>query len=335
MTTKRRLVIATTAAAVALVATTATAIANPADRPDQQDRPDRPGKPGKPAAASELRVMTMNMWHGGSQVDDGLAKQVAVIKEHRPDVVGMQETSGHSAKDLAQALGWEHWQSDSDLGVISRFPITGEAQTSKAAAGVRIRIDEKSGQEVELWTAHLGYTPYGPYDACFDKMPVEEIFEREAQSGRTPQAEAIAKDLESKIGDADETPVLLVGDFNTPSHLDWTEDTKDSHCGYGQTDWPVTKIFEEAGLKDSFREANPDPAAVPGNTWSPVYPKNEGSTGREEPQDRIDFINYAGDKLTVKDSTSFADGTPKAVPDHAGNAWPTDHAAVLTTFTVG
>lgn len=62
---------------------------------------------------------------------------------------------------------------------------------------------------------------------------------------------------------------------------------------------------------------------MPGNTWPPVYPKHEGSTGADEPQDRIDFIDYAGDKLTVKDSVSFVEGDPKPVPDQAGNAWPT------------
>ncbi|MCX4709640.1 MULTISPECIES: endonuclease/exonuclease/phosphatase family protein [Streptomyces] len=329
MSAKRRVFLSATGAAVALAATAAVAVAGPADRPDEAK------KPGRPAAASELRVMTLNLWHGGAKVDDGLAKQLDVIKKHRPDVVGLQETSGHSAKELAEELGWDHWQSDADLGIISRFPFSSEVETSQAAAGVRIRIDEATGQEVELWTAHLGYDPYGPYDACFDEMPVEEIFLREAQSGRTPQAEAIAKDLAPKIAAADETPVLLVGDFNTPSHLDWTEATKDSHCGYGQVDWPVTKIFEDAGLKDSFREANPDPATVPGTTWSPVYPKHDGSTGVDEPQDRIDFIDYAGAKLTVKKSVSFVEGDPKPVPDQAGNAWPTDHAAVLTTFTVG
>ncbi|MFI0594090.1 endonuclease/exonuclease/phosphatase family protein [Streptomyces griseus] len=329
MSAKRRVFLSATGAAVALAATAAVAVAGPADGPDEAK------KPGRPAAASELRVMTLNLWHGGAKVDDGLAKQLDVIKKHRPDVVGLQETSGHSAKELAEELGWDHWQSDADLGIISRFPFSSEVETSQAAAGVRIRIDEATGQEVELWTAHLGYDPYGPYDACFDEMPVEEIFLREAQSGRTPQAEAIAKDLAPKIAAADETPVLLVGDFNTPSHLDWTEATKDSHCGYGQVDWPVTKIFEGAGLKDSFREANPDPAAVPGTTWSPVYPKHDGSTGVDEPQDRIDFIDYAGGKLTVKESVSFVEGDPKPVPDQAGNAWPTDHAAVLTTFTVG
>lgn len=132
----------------------------------------------------------------------------------------------------------------------------------------------------------------------------------------------------------DRTPVLLVGDFNTPSHLDWTAATKDSLCGYGPVERPATKIIEDAGMKDSYRVAHPDPKAVPGDTWSPIYPRHDGSTGEPESQDRIDYVGYAGGKLSVKDSTAFTDGAVRPVPNHKNNVWPTDHAAVLTTFTV-
>ncbi|RII19809.1 Endonuclease/Exonuclease/phosphatase family protein [Streptomyces sp. YIM 130001] len=318
MTVTRRIFLTVAATAVAAATTTASA----------QAGPDR-------AAAGELRVLTMNLWHGGAQVNDGLDKQVAVIEKHRPDVVGLQETSGHAAKDLAERLGWDHWQSDGSLGVISRHPITSDAETigGGAGAGVRIRIDESTGQEVELWTAHLGYTPYGPYDACFDQMPVDTIMEREAESGRTGQATELAEKLKGKIADADTTPVLLVGDFNSPSHLDWTD--ANQHCGYGQVDWPATKIVADAGMTDSYRQAHPDPAADPATTWSPIYPNHDGSTGEVEPQDRIDFITYAGSGLGVQDSSVIVDGDPAPYPDQADNAWPTDHAAVLTTFSVG
>ncbi|NEE25731.1 endonuclease/exonuclease/phosphatase family protein, partial [Streptomyces sp. SID7982] len=131
MSAKRRVFLSATGAAVALVATAAVAVAGPVAK---SDGPSESPKPGKPAAASELRVMTLNLWHGGAKVDDGLAKQLAVIKKHRPDVVGLQETSGHSAKEIAEELGWDHWQSDADLGIISRFPFTSEVETSQAAA---------------------------------------------------------------------------------------------------------------------------------------------------------------------------------------------------------
>lgn len=62
-----------------------------------------------------------------------------------------------------------------------------------------------------------------------------------------------------------EEPLIVAGDFNTPSHLDWTEQTKDTHCGWA-FDWPTTKLMEQQGMIDSFREVHPDPLKEPGMT---------------------------------------------------------------------
>lgn len=279
-----------------------------------------------------LRVMSFNVWLGGSRVDDGLGKQVAAIRRHRADVVALQETAGHSARDIAGELGWDYYQAeqdDGDLGIVSRFPITGPVVTTRAAAGVRLRLGD--GRQVEVWTAHLWYEPYGPWDACFRKVPVRELLRGEEH--RADEAREIAAELAPRI--AAGGTVVLAGDFNAPSHLDWTKATRQRHCGYGPVPWPATKTVQEAGLTDSFRQVHPDPGAVPGNTWSPVTPVHDGSVGPEgapEPQDRIDYIHYAGPALRAVDSRTVVDGRPRPFPDVWDNLWPSDHAAVLTTF---
>jgi endonuclease/exonuclease/phosphatase family metal-dependent hydrolase len=116
-------------------------------------------------------------------------------------------------------------------------------------------------------------------------------------------------------------PVVLTGDFNVPSHLDRPD-----------VAWPVTRAAEEAGLRDSYREAHPDPVRDPGHTWSPVHAEHEDGSGRPEPQDRIDFVLHRG--LTVLDSRTLVSGDPRPWPDVAGNDWPSDHAAVVTVFAV-
>ncbi|WP_313896093.1 endonuclease/exonuclease/phosphatase family protein [Streptomyces sp. YIM 98790] len=308
------------AAIAAIAATMATSSAAPAER----------GQRGE-----ELRVMSFNAWLGGSKVDDALAKQVAVIRKHRVDVVGLQETAGHTARDIAGELGWDYLQTEGDLGIVSRFPILGQTGTTEAATGVRLRLD--SGREMEFWTAHLGYDPYGPYEACFRRAPVYQLMRAEEESGRTPQAEEIAEELAPKVRNAHRTPVVLVGDFNSPSHLDWTWAARHLHCDHGPVEWPATKIIETAGFTDSFREAHPDPKQTPGITWSPIVRVHDGSDGPEgapEPQDRIDFIHYAGPQLTVLDSRTVVEGDPRPEPHQRDNAWPSDHAAVLTTFRV-
>ncbi|GAA4221801.1 hypothetical protein FHR32_005218 [Streptosporangium album] len=289
----------------------------------------------------ELKAMSWNLWHGGSQVKGSREKQLKFLLDHDVDVVGMQETSSVAAEELAEALGWDYFQAGSDLGIISRYPITsrGPLPSASGLAGIsaRVRVDEQRKQDVVVWNVHLGYTPYGPYDACFGKMTQEQLLANEVKSGRTPQITAILAAMGPDLKAVKRTPVLLTGDFNAPSHLDWTSATK--RCGYDSVPWPASVLPEKAGLKDSFRVANPNPVTAPGITWSPIYPTftggygHDGHTGEPEPQDRIDFVHYAGG-LRVKDSRTLVEGTPTAIPNHADNAWTSDHAAVLTTFRV-
>ncbi|MFI5885537.1 HAD-IA family hydrolase [Streptomyces sp. NPDC051554] len=272
-----------------------------------------------PQSPYELRVLTWNLWLGGSKVDDHRTKQLKAIAETGADVVGLQETGGTAAEELAEALGWHHHRAGENLGVISRHPITarfGDPDVGfYGAAGVRIAVAE--GREVDLWTCHLDYTPYGPYESAYDGLPAADLIAHE--DVRLAQM----RDTLSRIAEAaeDAVPVVLVGDFNSPSHLDWPD-----------VEWPVTKAAADAGLRDSYREAHPDPATDPGHTWSPIHPVNEDGSGRPEPQDRIDYVLHRG--LTVLDSRTFVVGTPSPWPDVSSNCWPSDHAAVLTVFAV-
>ncbi|MFC0056457.1 HAD-IA family hydrolase [Streptomyces actinomycinicus] len=269
--------------------------------------------------APVLTVMSWNLWLGGSKVDEHRAKQLKVILESGADVVGLQETGGTAAQELAEALGWHHHRAGENLGVLSRHPITarfGDPDVGfYGAAGVRIEV--APGREVDVWTVHLHYTPYGPYESAFDGLPAAELIAHEGV--RLAQM----RDALERIGRSarDGVPVVLVGDFNCPSHLDRPD-----------VEWPVTRAAEEAGLRDSYREVHPDPAAAPGHTWSPIHPVHEDGSGRPEPQDRIDYVLHRG--LTVRDARTLVTGEPRPWPDVADNDWPSDHAAVLTTFAL-
>ncbi|MFY7564446.1 HAD-IA family hydrolase [Streptomyces sp. WI04-05B] len=276
------------------------------------------------APERQLRVMSWNLWLGGTKIDDHRAKQLKVIAETGADVVGLQETAGTSARELAEALGWYHHQAGPNLGVISRYPITayhGDPDVGfYGATGVRVRLD--AGQEVDVWSAHLDCAPYGPYEVHFNGLPADEVIGKEA--GRLERMREILRRTGAASADAASTrvvPVVLVGDFNTPSHLDWPG-----------VEWPVTKAAREAGLRDSYREVHPDPVREPGHTWSPIHVEHEDGSGRPEPQDRIDFVLYGGRGLRVLDSRVVVSGAVHAWPEVAGNVWPSDHAAVLTTF---
>ncbi|KAK1247706.1 hypothetical protein MKX07_000594 [Trichoderma sp. CBMAI-0711] len=279
----------------------------------------------------DLKVMSFNMWFGGTNVDDYHNKQVRFLINTNVDIVGLQESWNGQATRLAQALGWYYWQSPKEVGIISRYPIVEVFPEQAAGGSIRIELDGRKSQLI-MWNVHLGYNPYGPYDFCFDHLPLAEVLNREYQSGRTPQIMEIVSAMQGALAEADDIPVLLTGDFNAPSHLDWTDATKKAHCGTGFVPWPSSEFPMQSGLIDSFREAHPDPNAEPGITWSPIYLDNNG---RPEPLDRIDFVFHKGRSLKVLSSETLVAGEPTPEPNQRHNEWTSDHAAVLTTYRIG
>lgn len=298
-------------------------------------------RPGDAPLVPKVRVLSFNLWHGGTQVRDGREKQLRFLLDRDVDVVGIQENEGVSTAELAKALGWSAYQASEDLGILSRYPIVrrgpSPSESRLPANDALIRLDPERGTDVAVWNVHLGYTPYGPYDACFGHYPVARLLQREAESGRTAQIQGVMDAMRADLRRSDRTQVLLTGDFNAPSHLDWTSRT--ARCGYGDVPWPTSVAPARAGLTDTFRQVHPDPVTSPGTTWSPIYSTFTGGydhddhVGEPEPLDRIDFVYGKGPWETTSSEAVVA-GDPAKIPDHRDNEWTSDHAAVLTEFRV-
>jgi hypothetical protein len=125
-------------------------------------------------------------------------------------------------------------------------------------------------------------------------------------------------------------PVFLTGDFNSPSHLDWTQAVADSRpeVPYAVA-WPASKALAEAGFGDSYRDAHPDPMADPGYTWSPGGPETQD----KDFFDRIDWVLHAGAATTVDSRLVGERGNPQ-VDLAVAKPFPTDHRGVVSTFEV-
>lgn len=291
------------------------------------------------AGAEELTVMTFNSWHQWGQVRDGFAKARKAIADSGADVVGLQESSPQVAEKMAAELGWHHAKGGTgSVQILSRHPlvqsILGAGIGSDRMLGARLRLGGPSRREVLLFNLHLDYRHYGPYAAQTEGATADSVLAENGRSGRLAQVEAVLEAIGGDLARADHVPVIVTGDFNVPSHLDWTDAVRDRHAGLTVA-WPETRRFEQAGLRDSFRLARPDPREHPGTTWSPVH--REG-----EPQDRIDFILCKGKSLRVLRSRTFTTAVENTTGPWGGglgevpeNSWPSDHAAVITVFACG
>jgi endonuclease/exonuclease/phosphatase family metal-dependent hydrolase len=282
----------------------------------------------------DLRIMSFNIWYGGVQVSQ--PEVIRILRESDADIIGLQEPDGQTAA-LAAAAGYPYV--DLRRHILSRVPLfdpklgerTEEGQAPYPLAGLdadapHVWAMVAPGQFVAIGNLHLTSDPYG-LDLLRDGSTVAEVLQAETDSRLaeiTPYAAGMAPLITAG------TPVIVTGDFNTPSHLDWTDAAKGSRPQ--QTEaiaWPVTAAMEAAGFTDTFRTAHPDPVARPGLTYSPGFPWPVQVEG--ESMDRIDYIFAAN--ATVRGAELW--GEPdNADVDRAFAPWPSDHRAVIADLTV-
>lgn len=267
-----------------------------------------------------VKVLQWNIWHGGVHVGtDGLSRVIDLVKATNADIITMQEGYG-GQKRIADSLGY-HLQTPSlkdNLALFSRFPIT-SIPSSASFRSNPAKVTLPDGRHLLVNACWLRYA-YRPEYSCnyvnTGHDPKYWVAEDSILALKDID-EIITKDTDPYNPDQ-ELPVIIGGDFNSCSHLDWTASAAPLHYGYGPVPFPVSHYLEEKGYSDSFREINPDELLRPEGTFAVIYGHLQVS--------RIDFLYYKGKNIKAVSSKII-----KTAPE-IDDVWASDHAAVLTTF---
>ena len=284
------------------------------------------------AQAEQLRVMTFNIWVGGEAGKQPLSQTVKVIQAAKADMVGLQEAHGEersgqridSGRKIAEALRWNHYDQGNRTAIISRFPILTNTP-NKWGASLRL----PSGKEVWFFNVHFAHAPYQPYqllkipyaNAPFINTPEEAVVE--AKKARGHQVEGLLKDMKPVL--ATGSPVFVTGDFNEPSHLDWTSRAARAGKCPAIVEYPSTLAVTKAGMIDSYRAIFSDEVMHRGNTWTPITTPDDP----KDRHDRIDFVFVGGKNVKVQQCEVV--GESKEFATIVVEPYPSDHRAVVTT----
>jgi endonuclease/exonuclease/phosphatase family metal-dependent hydrolase len=284
-------------------------------------RAQRPAVPTPPPSPVQLRVMTFNIWIGGDVVD--FNSVIDAITVARADIVGLQEAEGNTRR-IAEALHWPYWSDR--LHVVSRFPLIDPPE----AHGEYLLAQVRPGQVFALANEHLTSDPYGPYLVRSNRTLAQVLANERAT--RLPEITASLAALRPVLGRG--IPTFMTGDFNAPSHLDWTPavDAVRADVHY-PVPWPVSRAVARAGFTDSYRAVHPDPVATPGITWTFGYPFPRRAAN--EVIDRIDFVQASPGVQVLDSGIVGPSGTPDVT--YPVDPYPSDHRAVVSTvqFTPG
>jgi len=267
----------------------------------------------------EIKVMTFNVLFSTSN-----EATLQALLEADADIIGLQEISTSRLMELAQQLHYNFHSfsksagnlNDQDTGILSRFPFT---RYSENGAVVKVN----GNLEVGIFSVHLAPYPYQPYDfrdGIID-TPAEAV--EAASDTRITSIESVLDEV--KEIKADGIPIFFTGDFNEPSHFDWTAETATNNMHFGKVvEWPVSKAIVQAGFIDAFRLKFASPANFPGITWTTIE-------AADEVYDRIDMVYHTPSDAFELKNISLVGG----LNDIAGirvQRYESDHYAVVAEY---
>ena len=279
-----------------------------------------------------IRVMSYNIHRGGVvMLKQPLSQTAKAIQLAKADIVGIQETRsprGDKLVKLAKLLGWNH-----DMGkgskILTRYEIV-----ESLNSGVKVKLD--SGREAYVFNLHLPSHPYQPYqllgirpkwhkhkfDIEFIKTEAEAI--QWAKKARGNEVTKLLRQIRS-ISDK-QAPVFVVGDFNEPSHLDWTARAAKAGRHPIKVEYPNSLAMIQSGFADAYRTIYPDEMKNPGYTWSSFYKFDDPTTHH----DRIDFVYFKGKGIKLNEVKIV--GEKHENTDIVISPYPSDHRALVADF---
>ncbi len=279
----------------------------------------------------KLKVMAWNILHGGNDLAEGPQRVIDIIAAIDPDIVMMVETYG-SGKMIAQALGYhfhliaqpgtELDDQSINLSIYSKYPFGKRIDTEYPfyLGGIEVLVE---GRKINVFSNWFHYEPWVDAPEHLGKT-VEDLLIWEKTGKKYQMLQKVLPSLKKYAAAADSIPLIIGGDFNTPSHLDWGHETKSMHNDL-IVPWYTTKVLEDIGLIDSYREINPNPIWHPGITWDSKDAMDSH---------RIDYIFYKGGIKPISSETYMAFFGEPIRLNQEKITYPSDHGFIVTEFVL-
>ena len=262
-----------------------------------------------------ISVLSFNRLNGTS-----IHSVSQVIDLLQPDIIGLQE-SYDAGIELADRFNYCFYgDNTSSVAILSKYPF-------EVINDSQFKIIMNDDLFINFFNIHLPAYPYQPYDIRDTLITTELQAIHQAEQTRGTQVNELIN-LVDNINN--QMPIVIVGDFNEPSHLDWVIGAANpmqfqfnNQLLPFTVDWPTSKKMLDAGFSDAYRVLFNNPIDYPGYTWTTNYSINEV-------HDRIDFIYY--NEGLILDSLFL--GGPDDVSSIIVPGYESDHRALFSIFTL-
>ena len=260
-----------------------------------------------------LSVLSFNRLNGTSF--NSVSKVIETID---PDIIGLQE-SFDVGVEIADRFNYCFYgNEETSTAILSRYSI-------EVISDWQFIIHLNDTDYINFFNIHLPAYPYQPYDIRDTLITTASQAIHQAEQTRGFYVNQLIESVNSVDNNM---PIVVVGDFNEPSHLDWVDGAENpiqfqfnNDLSPFVVDWPTSNKMFDAGLVDVYRQLFSNPIEYPGYTWTPFYNVNEV-------HDRIDFI-YHDNQMNIESVSLIG---PDNLSDVLILDYESDHRAVFSVF---
>lgn len=299
-------------------------------------------------SAQEIRILTLNVlnsierkgwneynWSGNDGKTRG-QKVVDVILQSEADIVCVQEYVHNNEwlKDELERTTGSNWNIrilPRNCAIISKYPILPHGNMFLTP----VKISDC--KIINVISAHQYVYTYVPY-ALQGGQTVEEACREAIRVNHTGYWKAMVEEI--VMAQNKEEIVILAGDFNEPSHLDYS--VKSKNKGYVKSEYLLgmmsNVLLDDMHMKDVWNEKRKkeglDECTLRGITWSPTTWEYK----RGVDDHRIDFIYYTANGISFIDAKLIGETPVIEIPgdkvDLTIDRWPSDHRGVLAILNI-
>lgn len=281
-----------------------------------------------------LKIMSFNIAAETLCLNNNSQIIINIVKSINSDILGIQEINCHNEitneytniylyEQIAKEMKYFYeFNQTTHTVIFSKMPII---DVSPIFKGIIIKINDAS---IGIFNIHLTDEPYQPYqiakipygDYPFIDSELEAI--EQAKMARNKNILEIIEEIKLIEKKHNLSTIVVLGDFNEPSHRDWTNETKNAKLHPLKIEFPSVKLFENNNFVDSFRYIYPNPVINNGFTW----PTSNKYSEKETIQDRIDFILIKTNNMKIINAY--------IVGEKEFKTWPSDHRACICVLRI-
>lgn len=257
-----------------------------------------------PNQAMSLKIISCNLEYGGQYIKTNrVGIYVEMIKKYNPDIVCFQEISRYNGDDTAlkicKVFGWYYVKNSyACISIMSKYRIIKKhiELNYTNVLGITVDVD---GCLMSIYNLHLNDQPGTPTTIKGIEYPgtpfITDVKQAVNMSFSTKRDDLIQ--LIKSIKRNQIKKIVIVGDFNEPSHLD------------DKIPWKCSIFLKKCGFVDSVRYLSSAPLLTYNTYNTEPYPK-----------DRIDLVYHRCIKPIQQ----------KLIP----NRGLSDHRPVLVKFSI-